>query len=938
MKLLRKLTIKNLKLNRKRTIVTIVGIMLSVALLTAVIAVYASFMASVTAYLKCQEGDYHLSIKGVEKKDTVRLSKNRNVENLSMTYELGYADFAASQSDDRPYVYVEAYSKEALKRLLSGVIEGRLPENETEILVPEHIENYADVSLEKAGLGIGDTVKLQIGRRMKDGEELTQDHPYQWGEEETIEDTVERTYQVVGIMKRPSIAQEPYTAPGFLLITCAGEELEAQKTGMRTNVYMRYTKTGLQNPYGTTANILGIDTAILKQALSSRWQFDGEKEAGMLSYDWDMNLDLIALEGNWLKNPLMRGGLTVIAIVCAVIVLTAVFCIKNSFDISITEKIRQYGMLAGIGATKRQIRCNVLYEAGVLGSLGIPLGVAAGLSAAKVLMRLTMYYLKGILEEDFQLRFAFSWWGVIFAIVLGLITIYFSAVRSAGRAAKISPITAVRNSADIRIKAKKLKTPWYVKKLLGIGGELAYKNWKRNKRKYRTTTLSLTVSVWMLIAVWYGMDVIYNNIKSVYQTKSYNVSLLLLGEDESSADGEEPLTVNTGEQEETLRQILNLNGKDRYACIDGFSLYTSNIRYQKEYVKKVYFDSYRDGQEQIIDVRAVGEEEYARYLKRLGLRYEDVWNQYILINSVEVFTMEKGNLKTLYLPVYDLKKGDTIAGKAEQIRSAEDNAGSVTDEAVLPMNNAADVTEDSREIWDYDDLRIFTALEEITVACVTEKRPMGIDENRNWPVLIISDAYLRQLQEKSDLMLRSDDGLEVFFQSHTPYELEKGLKDLFRHHRYCYINNLSREVKEAENLFRIVGIFLYGFILVISLIGFTSVFNTITTAMELRKPELAILQSVGMTKKEFNRMLRLESLFMGAKSLFFGSTSGILLSYVMYRYMKKGFMWELHYEPPLKAVMVSVTAVFLLIFCTMKYAVGRLDGQNIIETIRNENI
>ena len=96
-----------------------------------------------------------------------------------------------------------------------------------------------------------------------------------------------------------------------------------------------------------------------------------------------------------------------------------------------------------------------------------------------------------------------------------------------------------------------------------------------------------------------------------------------------------------------------------------------------------------------------------------------------------------------------------------------------------------------------------------------------------------------------------------------------------------------------NNLFTLIAIFLYGFIIVISLIGITNIFNTITTNMELRKQEFAMLKSIGMTSKEFKRMIRLESLFMGIKSLLFGILIGIILSYLIY--LDKIWDWTVNY-------------------------------------------
>ena len=207
-----------------------------------------------------------------------------------------------------------------------------------------------------------------------------------------------------------------------------------------------------------------------------------------------MNGYLISLETMSLKNSTMKVLYILSTIVIIIIIVSSVFCIKNSFDISIAEKTKQYGMFRSIGATSKQIKKNVLYEAFILGIIGIPLGILCGLLASWILIKVCNYYLYGTLN-GITLVFNTSLISILISILLGSITIYFSALKSARRASKLSPMVAIRNSEDIKIKSKKLRTPKYIKSLFGVGGVISYKNLKRNKKKYRTTVISIVISV-----------------------------------------------------------------------------------------------------------------------------------------------------------------------------------------------------------------------------------------------------------------------------------------------------------------------------------------------------------------------------------------------------------------------------------------------------------
>ena len=150
------------------------------------------------------------------------------------------------------------------------------------------------------------------------------------------------------------------------------------------------------------------------------------------------------------------------------------------------------------------------------------------------------------------------------------------------------------------------------------------------------------------------------------------------------------------------------------------------------------------------------------------------------------------------------------------------------------------------------------------------------------------------------------------------------------------INDLDAIARESKSLILIVSIFVYGFIAVISVIGITNVFNTITTNMTLRSREFAILKSVGMTEKEFRKMIRYESLLYGVKALELGLPAGVLLSY-LFHYIFEGIL-IVDYKLPWREMGIAVVFVFLIISLTMHYAVKKSQKQNIIETIRSENI
>ncbi len=156
-------------------------------------------------------------------------------------------------------------------------------------------------------------------------------------------------------------------------------------------------------------------------------------------------------------------------IVIAIIVVTSIFVIRNSFSISATERARQFGMLSSIGATPRQIRHSVYFEGLAIGVIGIPLGILLGIATVGVLVIVVNVLLHGMMQADVE--FCMPFWIFPVSILLSLITIFFSSLMPAIRTARMSPIDAIRGNQDIKIKAKKLRTSKLVKNVFGIGGE-----------------------------------------------------------------------------------------------------------------------------------------------------------------------------------------------------------------------------------------------------------------------------------------------------------------------------------------------------------------------------------------------------------------------------------------------------------------------------------
>lgn len=913
MKVLNKLTIRSLKLNKKRSAVTIIGIILATALITAVAGMLTSFRATMIERDKQLTGNFHYGFRNVPADELQYIENNRNVDQYYLTSMYGYASFTESKNPDKPYFALYGFDASAFKNAPIRLVEGRMPENANEIVISQHILTNG-----KADYQIGDTLTLSVGKRESaDGTSLNQSISYEQNGTESLTEEFTKEYTIVGMIKRPSSAFEEYSAPGYSILTYMDDTTSIAST---VNIYTLYTKEGLKNRYQVTADILNVDADLIEKSLGYQMLTQQEEEAlAKASYGLSSNPGLI----NWQMNSFSVSTMSMIRVVAStaviIIMVTSIFCIRNSFEISITEKKRQYGMLSSVGATSRQIRRNVLYEGAVLGAIGIPSGIAVGLLAIFILLK-TMQSILASFMDGVEFQFHVSLVAILIAVMLSVLTIYFSAVKAAVKAAKVSPIEAIRSNQDIRINGKKLHTPKWIRKMFGMGGDIAYKNVKRNRKKYRTTVVSIVVSVAIFIAISSFVGYAFRTSSIYYTVKNYNLACYTQQEKNNVFLKELPEMEHV-EQYSVQRQMnlvvpvsdlqysqkgneaieadknwqMQLEAEQKADASDKEDVTNADNEDQPEKSTELSDTTQIDFSKREIPVISLGKEEYDRFLSKLELSYDEVGTKAILIDEYQEYSdQETGKGKYYRYQMYQYQAGDTISGT---IMDSENGTGA------------------QQEL-------------SLTLAAVTQERPMGFEGQYSLDgVLVVSDEFLDQYQKMQlshiKVLIQSDDA--------------SGLQEeINREHPEISIYNEEESENSSRAMWLVISIFLYGFITVISLIGITSIFNTITTNMSLRSKEFAMLKSIGMTSREFNRMVRLETLFYGIKSLLIGVPAGIILSVVFYN----GFSLntQFGYQFPAMAIAIAVAAVFVLIFGIMHYSLSRINRQNIIETIRKDNI
>lgn len=886
MQILNRLTIRNLKLNKRRTIVTIIGIILATALLTAVATMAVSLKESVTLRSKKVDGDFHLLLYDMTDKEKESVINNRQVESYYETHEVGYGVLDGCVNDSKPYVYIEALDSDTFEKAEINVTSGRLPEDDSEIVISSHIKTNGGVKY-----NLGDKITFDIGDRTYNGKKLYQNDTYR--EDEQLEAKQTKTYKVVGICDRLPYGEEPRTAPGYSVITLANK---ADTSLNKSDIYLRFNKKALKDRYDLTADILGVDKTLFNKLNSGKLE---DKEIQTLKSQLDkahsyyINNSLIKYEVFYDSSVAFVYNMA--AVVMVIIIITSAVCISNSFAISINQKTKQYGMLASIGATPRQIRKNVFFEAAFMGVIGIVAGIGGGLSASYILVVLS----NKMLIDTFEMSIVYapSLLGVLLSIVLAIVTIVLSALVPAIRASRMSPIMAINHSEDIKIKSKSLKTPKLIGKVCGEGGVLAYKNMKRNKRKYRVITLSIALSVSTFIALYGFMSLLTESVNR-YANDKIDLRVYMSSYKSMSVDETNKKVSNIVNRINNETNITDFTfARGFYASLKDEPKYSSDYKEVNKYEAGL-----AENNGYYISIISLGNEEYGKYIKKLGISKETAQSGGILVDNTYQYINNGNDIK--YFNIYDgYKAGDVLTYRIDTSNSSKslDNSKSSDD----------------------------TTLYDIRIVALSNERPFGYDNAyTSYGYLIVSDDYMNRIDTKNT------DSTLLNINCDDPDKAQDILVNEFNIGQN-YIFNAAQERRNDEKLILTMKIFLYGFIAIVSLIGITNIFNTVTTGMELRGKEFAMLQSIGMTKKEFDKMIRLESVFYGSKALIIGVVSGTILSYVIFISAGES---QLKYTLPLLAIVMSVIVVIILLLGIMKYSIAQIRKQNIIETIRNENI
>ncbi|HGM3506718.1 TPA: ABC transporter permease [Clostridioides difficile] len=853
MNLYTSLTIRYLKQNKRRTIVTIIGIILSTALICGIGNIFESFMDYQVRETIKNDGSFHVTFYDVNRKNVEYVTKSAEVEKHAFTKQLGYSKLENSENG---ILSIKQYDKNAIEGYRISIKEGRFPAKDGEIVLSENVINLMDDKLK-----IGDEITLKVGDMFDSSKKKIDSMVFHEGD--YIANEKDRTFEVVGIIKNP----------GFERYDGVSTAITYFNPAVNYNDTMNISVT-VKNP----KDVYKISKKISKNIYPNE---DEEAVSNMIKY----NEHLLRLQGASKYANINSSIRSIIVTVTILVIICTIATVYNSFSISITERKKQFGILKSIGATSNQIKRLVFVEGIIISLIGIPIGLISGTIAIDLLFKIINKHFTESVVTQMSLRIVYNPLIIIISIIIVLFTIFISILLPAIAASNISPLNIIKNTGEYKVG--KVKNSKLIKMIFKTEGVLAYKNMRRNRKKFIVTLFSLMISIIIFIS-FSGFTLLLLRGEEIRNSqRNYDLYLTAKGTVRSIDD--------------TISKLEDIHGIKNFELATGKYMSTrvseSKINKSKEDLINKYYQKHK-----------------------IGDSYEYDFSNNKLIFPGEFAVKNKTN--------------NLIQGSFNKERAIEENGVILVRKSSFESNGKKGVVElTNYKVGDtvnceYIDESGSSKKIKVKILAITDEERLGMGYENMGLQFITYDEVAENLNLKLNKSL-------IFIDSGGSIQTKKEIEALANKNNFNFYDESSITESEKQNL-KVVKIFVYGFIAVISLVSVTNILNTVSTSINLRKGELAIIQSIGVTPKGFRKMIYLESFIYGILSLLFG----IPISIGMTLIMNKLISGVIEFSPviPWAAIAICIVSVFIITFIAGYIPMSKLSKENIIDNIRRESI
>ena len=580
-----KMTYRQMVKNKVRTLVTIIGIMLSAALITAITVFIASLHKSMLDYKIRRQRNWYGVIEQVDLKEGLeKIRQDSDILSERLMYNIG----STGEEQDGHQISVKAFSDENEISLPLELTEGRMAENSKEIVVASDLITSGIL----ADCKVGDTVELALA------------------------DT--QGYTVVGL----------YEDAGFNIGSGSG--------------YVVYTKYD-----ENTKNVESADVYI--RVKNPKNTFAVLKRYSDASYETGYNLGLLRLSGISVYSSYYSFITTIAVIVIVLVVGASVLLIYNSFVISLNERTKQFGLLSSVGATKAQLRKCVLSEAFLVSIAGIPLGILVGVAGIGITLfgvRASMKSIAASMVSLGEMKLYPAPAAIAAAAVVSLFTVLISTFIPMIRISRMSAIEAIRQNGDIQLSRRKVRCSKIFRKLFGVEGVISRKNFKRSGKRYRTTIFSLFVSIVMFVSASAFGKYLVLMVEENYKLGEYDV--YYRSGSLEDIEKEEPVIEKLKQVQGVKESSTTLSAGLFWYKADENSAYLTE-EYKTEQKKSENASvSYNDGKT-LMFVYGIADDLYERYLQQNGLSKDTYMNTenpvYLLYTNRRVTDTKTGKRK-----------------------------------------------------------------------------------------------------------------------------------------------------------------------------------------------------------------------------------------------------------------------------------------------------
>lgn len=885
MSITKKLALRHLKQNKTRSVLTVLGITISVVMLTVIFTCATSFAHYYGERAINTNGNWHFFVKTDYESAKKYLLSDSSLKDIGFEKDLSSEEQSYKiYSDKANYLRTGTiYQGDAqyIKDTVTCKYDGALPKSDNEIMVEQSLIKNNGLELK-----IGDEIKIAVGSRLKgDFVILPIKGNYQFGER--FEKEKDETFKVVGILHNNEPTERGAIIRG--MSDLKSKNLVAYGKIKKITPFSYIKINGIYDKFGFTKKKRAFNVGENTGFLNSRLAFSIDKN------DLPQVLKLTAI------------GI----VVFAVIFVSSFAMIYNSFALSVGEQIKYLGMLSSVGATRKQKKKTLYFEGAILGGIGIILGIALGLLTTFISQSAMNAKIVSIMEgynDNIKYSTHISLWVLCLIVILAALTVFVSIISPVQKAARITAIDAIRKTDEIKRKGK-IRTPFIITKLFGFEGDIAFKNLRRNGRKSRTIIACICICAVLFLSCNYFCET-FKEASNI----DYEIPYQLMYQYSAESKAQLEKARNYLKTNKRVKRFYSI-WEAWYSILRGdINPYDNSRLYDMSFQNEsIFVDKYKFIATQDITYTAhlLDDEDFNALCKKNGIDYKKYYSpdkdgsiKTIVINGIDrndepIFN---NNLLGKTIGCYDID-----SEKTERENKLDENGNQV----YFYYKTGCTSIYKFCDFIKYDKDNPICNLDSSGVAFYAPK--------------CVYDKY------SDDDSFYFDYGIET----DEPYKVEKELKDYLSENEAegDVYNNYNWMMKE-KSIISAVQFLSYAFILLITLITVFNIINTMTAQIAGRKKELAMLKSVGMTPKEFKKTLIFESMFYGLFGLLFGVPLSLVINRVVGYIISKDN--PIPFSVNIWLYLIACVAVFVIIGLTMIYSLKLIKNNSIIDSLKDD--